>query len=462
MSHKSRKINGKIFTEVGIYIIICFLLAYCATNIPIRQPKAETSAAQAAETIKKPRKLPALLDKNALKERNFYKEKQAENVIEEPSNLYAKAAVLMDGDSGRVLFNKNGEEAMPNASTTKILTCILALENGNLEDTVTVSDYAASMPEVALGMQSGEQYVLKDLLYSLMLESHNDTAVAIAEHIAGDVTKFAAMMNEKAKSIGCTDTFFVTPNGLDSEAADETGTVKPHGTSARDLALMLRYCLFLSPQREVFKKITTTPDYSFSSLNSGRQVSCYNHNTFLNMMEGASSGKTGYTGKAGYCYVGSLTDGGRNFIVALLACGWPNHKTYKWEDTKKLMNYGLENYHYREIDMPCEFSPIPVENGISKTGRRSDTAYVTIGRGEGGEETKKLLLRDDEQVNIQYEYAEKLTAPVKANQEIGRAIYSLNGIKLSDYPIITLESVDEMNLKWCVQKVIGQLLTEIY
>src|SRR5699024_6856473 len=97
--------------------------------------------------------------------------------------LYAKAAVLMDGDSGRVLFDKNGEVSLPNASTTKIMTCILALENGHMDDLVNISAYADSMPEVAAGLEEGEQYYLQDLLYSMMLESHNDTAAAIAEHI---------------------------------------------------------------------------------------------------------------------------------------------------------------------------------------------------------------------------------------------------------------------------------------
>ena len=107
--------------------------------------------------------------------------------IPDPQNLYAKSAVLIDGDSGRVLYAKDADNAMPMASTTKIMTCILALEHGKPEDIVTVSEYAASMPEVSLGMRTGEQFYLEDLLYSLMLESHNDTAVAIAEHITGSV-----------------------------------------------------------------------------------------------------------------------------------------------------------------------------------------------------------------------------------------------------------------------------------
>lgn len=138
---------------MGIYIAVSFIITLFVANIPIRQ--------------------------HALA-------KTGDKSIIEPQNLYAKAAVLMDGDSGRILFEKNGREALPNASTTKLLTCILALENGNTEDIVTASAYAASMPQVAIGVKAGEQYYLKDILYSLMLESHNDSAVMLAEHIAGD------------------------------------------------------------------------------------------------------------------------------------------------------------------------------------------------------------------------------------------------------------------------------------
>ncbi|MBQ8730720.1 MAG: D-alanyl-D-alanine carboxypeptidase [Lachnospiraceae bacterium] len=124
------------------------------------------------------------------------------NANEKELQLYAKYACLMDANSGRVLYSKDGDVAVPIASTTKLLTCIIALENGNMEDIVTVSKNAAKMPDVQLNIVSGEQYKLKDLLYSLMLESHNDSAVAIAEHIAGSVEGFAKLMNEKALQIG--------------------------------------------------------------------------------------------------------------------------------------------------------------------------------------------------------------------------------------------------------------------
>ena len=285
-------------------------------------------------------------------------------------DLYARGAVLMDADSGRVLYGKEEETVLPMASTTKIMTCILALENGSLTDEVEASSHAASQPQVHLGMNKGDRFCLEDLLYSLMLESHNDSAVAIAEHIGGSVEGFAELMNEKAEEIGCTDTHFITPNGLDAvEVVD--GVEVRHSTTAKDLARIMRYCIMISPEREKFLEITRTANYSFANRQGSRSYSCVNHNAFLNMMDGALSGKTGFTGDAGYCYVGALRQGDRTFIVALLACGWPNHKTYKWVDTRKLMEYGLKNYSWQNIYKEVSLQPVKVFEG-QPAGERYD------------------------------------------------------------------------------------------
>ena len=154
--------------------------------------------------------------------------------------LHARAWVLMDADSGRILAGKDADTAYPMASTTKILTCILALEQGNPDDWVEVSEKAASMPDVQLNMRAGERYRLSDLLYSLMLESHNDSAVAVAEHIGGSVEEFAEKMNRKAREIGCKNVCFVTPNGLD--VADADGN--EHSASAADMARLQKEVSF--------------------------------------------------------------------------------------------------------------------------------------------------------------------------------------------------------------------------
>lgn len=330
--------------------------------------------------------------------------------------LYATAAVLMDADSGRVLFGRNEDTPMAMASTTKILTCIIVLENASPEETVSVSAYAASMPKVKLYVNKGEQYTVGDLLYSLMLESHNDSAVVLAEHVGHKllegglaekpveehtveeskkaVSAFAGLMNEKAVELGCKDSWFITPNGLDAtqEFTLSDGTViqKEHCTTAAELALIMSYCIGGSPESETFLKITRAANHSFSA--NGRSYSCVNHNAFLGMMDGALSGKTGFTNKAGYCYVGSLRRDGRTFVVALLACGWPNNKGYKWSDTRKLMQYGVDNYFYRSfLEEGTAFDesllkPVPVLNG--QTDVLGGTAYAHIAIAEedsGGE-----------------------------------------------------------------------------
>ena len=240
-------------------------------------------------------------------------------------DLHSLSACLLDGESGRVLYEKDGYTMRANASTTKIMTCILAIEYGNMDDLIDVSKYAAGMPDVQLNIKTGEKYRLGDLLYSLMLESHNDTAVAIAEHISGDVKSFAKLMNEKARELGCYDTYFITPNGLDA-TENVNGKEMFHGTTAADLTRIMAYCI----KNPEFLKITQTGSYTFSNkitddkgnvTNGARTFTVNNKNAFLTMMEGAVSGKTGFTGKAGYCYVGALKRDDRVFVVALLGCG---------------------------------------------------------------------------------------------------------------------------------------------
>ena len=170
---------------------------------------------------------------------------------------------------------------------------------------------------------------------------------------------FAEEMNRKAREIGCEHTHYITPNGLDGE--DDTGI---HHTTAEELALVMRYCLTQSPKSKEFLEITGASSHSFTNIAGSRSYSCTNHNALLSIMEGAISGKTGFTGKAGYCYVGAIERDGKLLIVSLLACGWPNHKGYKWVDTKKLMNYGLENFEKREIiNHELDTGPVAVRNG---------------------------------------------------------------------------------------------------
>lgn len=362
-----------------------------------------------------------------------------------PDELYALSAVLMDGDSGRVLYGKAEDTPRPNASTTKVMTCILALENGKGDDYVKISPKAASQPEVRLGLSAGEQYYLEDLLYSLMLQSHNDSAVAIAECIGGSVEKFASMMNAKAKEIGCKNTHFITPNGLDAE--DEKGT---HHTTAKDLALIMRYAI----QNNTFLKITQTEEYSFSDLSKKRHFSVHNTNALLHMTDGVLSGKTGYTGDAGYCYVCACQKNGKTFIVSLLGAGWPGHKTYKWHDTLQLLDYGNTNYEYRTFWKEPELSYILVQNGILNDFDSGTSVYTggSISVSEK-EKSRQILIGTNDRLQYQIQLKENLNAPVQKGEQIGRIIYTLNDERIFSCPVLATQTIQKNTFMHCAELV---------
>lgn len=343
--------------------------------------------------------------------------------------LHAMASLLMDGTNKRVLYEENGYERKAMASTTKIMTCIVALENAKLDEVVTVSSYAARMPDVQLNVNTGEQYYLKDLLYSLMLESHNDVAVAIAEHIGGTVEGFATMMNDKARSLECGDTNFVTPNGLDAEG---------HYTTARDLAVIASYAI----ENEQFIAITNTSSHSFREITGKRSFNVSNKNRFLFMMDGAIGVKTGFTNQAGYCFVGAIKRPDRTLISVVLGCGWPPSKNLKWADTKELMTYGIANYKVKQIFRPMEIDPLVVKDGQQRWENLTLEGDIS------------LLMRDDELIDIEYDIPELLQAPVAAGEVIGYARYYIDGNVYEELPICTSTDIAKIDFKYCAQKLL--------
>lgn len=385
---------------------------------------------------------------------------------EDTPALYARSAVLMDGDSGRILYEKEAHAAMPMASTTKIMTCIVSLEEAEPDQVCTVSGNAAAQPQVKLGMQKGDTFYLKDLLYSLMLESHNDTAVCIAENVCGSVEGFAAKMNEKARAIGCEDTYYITPNGLDAEDANGI-----HHTTARDLALVMRYCLKQSEKAEEFLTITGTTSYTFTNRKGDRSYGCTNHNALLSILTGAVSGKTGFTGNAGYCYVGAVEQDGKSLIVALLACGWPNHKGYKWVDTKKLVQYGLSNFEKRTIvQRNLSTDAVLVQDGVQPFVRTEVCFDRAPAEGTGDmaaewrqEEQETLsdltvLARMDEQVETRIDLAGALAAPVQKGQQVGTVQFLLAGELYAEYPVAAVESVGVRDYRYCFMEILNLFL----
>ena len=357
---------------------------------------------------------------------------------DEDMQLNAKSAVLIDAENGRILYGKNEREKLPMASTTKIMTCIIAIENGKMDEVVEVSDYAASMPDVQLNINKGEKYYLKDLLYSLMLESHNDTAVAIAEHIGGSVEGFAGMMNEKAYSIGAFDTHFVTPNGLDSDE---------HYSTAYDMALIASYAL----ENDIFMEVINTPSHTFSDIDGKRSFTVNNKDAFLGMMDGAVGVKTGFTGNAGYCFVGAVYKDDKKFVSAVLASGWPPHKTYKWQDTIKLMNYGNDNYEHRKIFDGSEYyREIQVDDGIDDNVGVYSYGYEDI------------LVSDKDIIEVKEVLNEKISAPVNKNQVVGKLVIKINSEKYREYCIKSCEYIRRKTYVWELKRIYSCFLLDFF
>jgi len=238
---------------------------------------------------------------------------------------HAKAAALIDVQSGRLLVSQNGEEEMRIASLTKIMTAIVAVEHGDLQSIVTVSKRAAGKEGSSIYLRAGEKMKLLDMLYGLMLRSGNDAATAVAEHVGGSVEGFVFLMNQKAEQLGLEHTHFANPSGLDQEG---------HYSSANDMARLTAYALHNPVFREIVRtKVRTAPnpyepwDYKW-----------VNKNKMLLQYEGADGVKTGYTKKALRCLVSSATRGGQQLVAVTLNDG------DDWQDHRKLLDYGFAAY----------------------------------------------------------------------------------------------------------------------
>lgn len=341
----------------------------------------------------------------------------------EKLSLNARAAVLMDADSGRILYGKNETMVFPMASTTKIMTLIVALEHNEPDQIVMASAGASAMPEVRLGVHEGERYRMEDLYYAMMLESFNDAAMMIAEGTVGSVENFAELMNEKAISLGCTQTYFITPNGLD--AADEKGV---HSSTAEDMAKIMRYAI----DNEDFLKITQTADYSFTDCDRKRSFEVHNKNVLLTMMDGVLSGKTGYTADAGYCYVCAVKKDDRTFIAALLGSGWPPHKGYKWSDVQTLLDYGDKNYRYQTIDIS---KGVP-DRQVHVMKGEHDFAAV-----RAKQTNYRFLLSSEDKVHVESVLPGQLEAPVEAGQPVGSIQVFVNGDLTAENDYITADRI---------------------
>ena len=210
----------------------------------------------------------------------------------------------------------------------------------------------------------------------------------------------------------------------------------------------MRYCAFQSPCRETFLEITRTASRTIQDESGNRSFYLANHNALLSQCAEVLSGKTGFTGKAGYCYVAALKKEGKAFTVALLGCGWPPHKTYKWADMRKLDQYAFDTYNWYDIfDREKTFPEVEVRRGVKGT-----TALTLNLPSE--KQMFLMLLRADEKPDIRYEYPTELEAPVHEGQEVGQASYYINDEQVAAYPIYAADTVEKIDYGWCLRRCV--------
>ncbi|MCL2048914.1 MAG: D-alanyl-D-alanine carboxypeptidase [Defluviitaleaceae bacterium] len=357
---------------------------------------------------------------------------------EHAPEVAAHGAVLMDAETGRVLWGKNEHTPLAMASTTKIMTAILALESGREDEIVKISARAAAAPKVKMFLSTGEEVRLKDLMLALMLESSNDAAVAIAEHLSGTVEAFCRQMTEKARQIGALNTIFETPNGLDSGE---------HHSTAYDLAAITRYAL----QVPGFIALTNTPNASFSS--NRREYAFTNRNRLLHEFTGANGVKTGFTNKAGHCFVGAALRDDMQLISVVLGSGWGERgKQQKWVDTKSILNHGFDNFEFVTVitaDTLAGTMPIT----------RSRTASVDFAYNK----TLRIPMDENDKKNLYAEVSvpDSTKAPVKKGDTLGTVKIFIGTDFYSEVLLSALSSAERHDFKTSLEKILNEYFGQI-
>lgn len=314
----------------------------------------------------------------------------------EPPEISAGAAVVLDTVSGRILYEKNAHTRKAMASTTKIMTAIVAIENGNLDDRVKVSRRAASIGGSVINLKAGEELTLKELLYGMLIKSGNDAAIAVAEHVGGSVEDFVEMMNKKAKELGLKDTAFKNPHGLDA-----TG----HYSTAYELAKITRYAL----KNPVFSEMAATQSIHITNRD------LYTTNEMLSLYPGADGVKTGYTGKAGRCLVTSATKEGWRIISVVLNC--PS-RSARAQSSKDILDFAFSNYKIYSL---------------AKAGETGGSVNVYRGK----KDKVPAIIMNDIKIPLTLAEKEKLkktvylkktvNAPVFEDVEVGEIQFSIDG-----------------------------------
>ena len=350
----------------------------------------------------------------------FAGEAQAEDTLCESS---ARSAVLIESETGKILLQHNAHEKLPMASTTKVMTALVAIEQGDLDAEVTVGRNAYGVPGTSIYLEMGEKLPLRDLLYGLMLASGNDAAVAIAEHIGGDVDSFCRRMTERAAELGCNDTVFLTPHGLPKEG---------HYTTAYDLALIARQAM----SYEVFREIVSTKRASIPWQGRSYQRILNNKNKLLTAYDGATGIKTGYTKAAGRCLVfGAQRDGMEVIGVALNCSNW-------FDEAARLMDEGFERY-----EMFTAFEAGETVRVLTVREGTQETVCVLAG------ETLSVPVAKGIIPTLEIDLPETAVAGAGQGETIGTARLTYNGETLAQIPLVLGQSLAARDYGYALQRL---------
>lgn len=341
-------------------------------------------------------------------------------------------AIVIDRNSNRILYEKKGFEKAYIASTTKIMTCIIAIENNDLKSIVKISKKAAQTGGSDVELKENDEIVLSELLYGLMLKSGNDAAVAIAEHTSGNIEEFAKLMNKKANELGAFSTNFITPHGLDTDN---------HYSTAYDLAIITNYAL----KNETFKEIVSTAYHTMTFLN-GKTKELKNTNPLLFSYPGTTGVKTGYTGLANRCLVVSAKQNDMELIAVTL--GEPSSKL-RISDTSKLLNYCFKNYTlYNITKLYPQNSSISVKKSIEKNIIPPYEKELIL----------PLTQQEKQNITLKKYIPDEINAPVKQNEKIGKVQFTLNDEILGEINLVSPKDISRRN----VTSYYSSLLSEFF
>jgi D-alanyl-D-alanine carboxypeptidase (penicillin-binding protein 5/6) len=337
-----------------------------------------------------------------------------------------RSALLMEAETGKVLFEQNADEALPPASVTKIMTLLLvmeAIDSGKIgyDDMVTASAHACSMGGSQIYLKEGEQMSVEDMLKSVVIASANDAAVALAEYVLGTEEAFVGRMNERAKELGMTSTTFENTNGLDDTATN-------HLTSARDIAIMSRELL-------KHKKITEYSSIWMDSIRNG-EFGLTNTNRLVRFYKGATGLKTGSTSKAGFCISSTATRDGMTLICVIMGA---ESRDIRNAAAVALLDFGFANYAVFE-DSPKLLEKIKVKGGVA-----TECEIITQGF------SAVINKSNSGKIETVTELPEDLEAPIKKGEVIGKIIYNVNGNSIGETEILANENVEKIDF-WGVFK----------